>query len=133
MRYAKQPAGRLHPSGYIIVNIAKSPYSAHRVIWALVTGVDPDVDEIDHEDRVRSNNRWRNLRLADHSQNMVHQPAKKNNRLGLKGVTQWRRKYRAMISLNGKRIHLGLFDTPQEAHQAYCNAAKAPHGVFFHP
>lgn len=30
----------------------------------------------------------------------------------------------------GKKIHLGLFESPSEAHLAYCEAAKKLHGEF---
>lgn len=34
-------------------------------------------------------------------------------------------KYQSCVHTNGKKAHLGLFKTPEEAHQAYCTAKEA--------
>jgi len=38
---------------------------------------------------------------------------------GFKGVTRKGDKFAAQIGFRGKRWHIGLFDTPEQAHQAY--------------
>ena len=52
------------------------------------------------------------------------------NKTGLpKGVFQTsakRESYFARIQRNGKRHYLGTFNTPEEAHEAYCKAASTP-------
>jgi hypothetical protein len=56
----------------------------------------------------------------------------KDNESGLKGV-KWHRgakKWQSRIFFQGKEIYLGLFKTPQEAHAAYCKAAKELFGEF---
>ena len=70
--------------------------------------------------------------MATHSQNMKNRKINKNNTSGYKGV-QWHKrdkKWRASIVVNKNKIHLGCFNCPKEAHDAYCRAAKELHGEF---
>jgi hypothetical protein len=99
----------------------------HRVIMR-----EPDGFEVDHEDGDGLNNRQYNLRVATHAQNMCNRRVNINNKSGLKGVS-WRKesgKWVASISLNSKDKYLGLFDSPEEAHAAYCRASDKYHGEF---
>lgn len=107
-------------SGYIRVRVDNVLMRAHRVIFAMVTGKWPELD-VDHEDRNRSNNRWLNLREANDEQNKAN--SLRSNALGLKGVYRMKDKFQAQIQSRGRRINLGTYATPQEAHAAY--AAKA--------
>ena len=56
------------------------------------------------------------------------------NKVGMKGVIQVKRfgvtKFEARIKVAGKQMHLGRFETAQEAHAAYCNAADKHFGDF---
>jgi len=116
--------------GYIIVGFANKRYKAHRIIWLLVTGCWPK-DHIDHINGDKSDNRWLNLREATNSQNHYNMGPTKLNRSGLKGVGKHADgKWRAYIKGNGKLIHLGLFDSPEVAHEAYRVAARKFHGKF---
>jgi AP2 domain-containing protein/HNH endonuclease len=89
-------------------------------------------EEVDHIDTIPLNNRRKNLRLATRIQNSVNQGNRKNNTSGFKGVS-WHKtacKWRAEIRVNGKRIYLGLFNTPELAYESYCAAALKYHGEF---
>lgn len=56
---------------------------------------------------------------------------KDDNRCGFKGVfLDHSGRYRARITVNYRKVHLGRFDTPQEAHAAYISAAKKFYGQF---
>jgi len=46
--------------GYLVVRVDGVLYLVHRLIWLIVTGEWPKY-EIDHDDRNRQNNRWKNL------------------------------------------------------------------------
>ena len=86
---------------------------------------------IDHRDGDPSNNRWDNLRRATVSQNNANRRLHRNNKCGFKGVVQnpWGR-FIASIYKNGRRIHLGMFATPEAAHAAYVAAARELFGEF---
>lgn len=86
----------------------------------------------DHIDGNSLNNVRSNLRLATKAQNNRNMKKPSHNTSGYKGVS-WRKnagRWRAYIFINNKQIHLGYFDTPEEAHAAYCEAAKELHGEF---
>lgn len=105
----------------------------HRVILSRILGRELDSSELtDHIDRKPLNNRRENLRLANHSQNGANQTAHKNSHTGLKGVyfDKRARKYRAQIGIGKKKTYLGLYPTPQEAHEAYKQAAREFFGEF---
>lgn len=58
--------------GYLTVNYCDHSYRAHRVAWLLHYGAWP-VDELDHINGNRSDNRICNLRDVTHSQNQMNQ------------------------------------------------------------
>lgn len=132
MKHAGKIAGGLTAkSKYWGLRINSKLYLAHRLAWRYVTGVWPE-HELDHINCNRTDNRMANLREATHSENVKNTPMRKTNTSGYKGVT-WHKhtgKWAAQIKVNSKHIHLGIFDTPEEAHAAYCEAAKKYHGLF---
>lgn len=104
----------------------------HRVIWAMHNGHWPAC-VIDHRDLDTRNNRIENLRPANWTQNQANQRKPSHNTSGFKGVSwhKQRAKWGARISLGGKKSrHLGLFNTPEQAHAAYEAAAQSIHGDF---
>jgi len=132
---AGTPAGTLNKEGYRYVVVEGRHYRASRLIWFHVTGVWPP-SQVDHIDRNPSNDKWSNLRLATGSQNKANnRKYQSKNSAGMpKGVQlmQGRRsvRYRAIATKDGKRIHLGYFDTPETAHAAYRKASEELHGEF---
>ena len=106
----------------------------HRIIWFWMTGEDDPTVEIDHKDRDGRNNKWTNLRQATPAQNQANKPrGNKPNKFGYKGIGITNSgKYFACISKNGKWTHLGVFFTPEEAHNKYCEEAKKLYGDYFH-
>jgi hypothetical protein len=97
----------------------------HRAAWLLSTGAWPE-HEIDHEDGDRTNNRRKNLRSALKGENRQNLKAV-GKRGVLIGCTPYYRKWKAQIRLKGKVHYLGLFNTEQEAHAAYCEAKTRLH------
>lgn len=114
--------------GYVRIKIDGVDYLAHRLAWLYVYGKFPP--RIDHADTNRANNSIGNLRIATQSQNIANSVRKRG---GLKGASKFRNKWLAAITVNYKKIYLGLFLTPLEAHLAYCSAAKRIFGEFARP
>lgn len=61
-------AGTLTADGYIRITISKKPYYAQQLAVLYMTGEWPE-DEVDHINRIRSDNRWCNLRGATKQEN----------------------------------------------------------------
>lgn len=104
---------------------------AHVLAWFYMTGKWP-LDELDHIDLDKSNNRWHNLRLATRSQNNTNKERYRNNTSGYKGIS-WYEKgkcWRAKIQKDRKQIHLGSFSRIEDAILAYKKAAKEFHEEF---
>lgn len=125
-------AGTVSRHGYLQVSIDKKLYHGHRIIWRMVKGEIPVGMCIDHIDNDKLNNKLENLRLATMSNNNCNRSMSSNNTSGLKGASYERRsgKFQSHIKINGKQMNLGLFDTVELAHQAYCKAAVVHHGEF---
>jgi hypothetical protein len=117
--------------GYTRIAVDGRSYRSARLAWLYMTGEWPPV-QVDHENTVESDDRWGNLRLATQSGNQANRKVFRNNSLGIKGVKRVRgtERYQARIYANGKSRHLGCFDTPQEANEAYRAAAEQSHGDF---
>lgn len=123
-------AGTTTHNGYVQVWVDNRAYLGHRLAWFYSFGVWPK--RIDHRDQNKKNNRLSNLRDVTQSQNMANVGRRANNTSGFKGVA-WHKqakKYVARIKVNYRNIHLGLFDTPEAAHSAYCAKAKELFGEF---
>ena len=124
-------AGSKNKEGYIMINVCGRTYPAHRLAWMYMYGSFPNV-LIDHRDCNPSNNSIDNLRLATESQNRVNSRVRSNNTTGFKGVSKQngRDKYQAYIYANGSRVHIGMFDTAEEANDAVVKQREILHGEF---
>lgn len=104
----------------------------HRLIWEHHFGPIPENYEIDHIDGDRLNNRKANLRLVTSHQNKMNSRLRSDNSSGFKGVT-WskdKRRWQAQIMKHGKNHVLGRFKTPEEAAEAYKDAALEMFGEY---
>jgi hypothetical protein len=95
----------------------------------LMTGSWPEAD-IDHINRDRADNRWENLRPATRGENLRNAKTRRHSRTGVKGVAAHGLRFAAYIRLEGKKKHLGVFDTADEAHAAYLASARENFGRF---
>jgi hypothetical protein len=116
-------AGTLGNHGYWVITINKNKYLAHRIAWLLVFGILPDT-ELDHRNRIKTDNRISNLRTSSRRENCRNINMRANNTSGYTGVT-WeksRKKWKVQIRTDGgERKDLGRFLDINDAISAYNN------------
>lgn len=88
-------------------------------------------DVIDHINRNRLDNRKENLRVTTYEVNAYNRTMRKDNKYNCKGIRKENNKYRVQIVKNGKNIHLGYFDTLEDAIKARKDAEKIYHPLNF--
>jgi len=110
----------LQSNGYCVIG----PKKLHRLIMDA-----PADKQVDHINGNKLDNRKCNLRLCSHQQNCCNRKGHKGRDLP-KGVCKSINKFQSRITVNGTTIYLGGFDTPEEAHAAYCEASVKYHGEF---
>lgn len=133
VRYPGTEAGTIMWTGYdsrCVVTINYQPIYRASIVWALHTG--EWRIGLDHEKRNTLDDRFEKLRIVTPSQNAANSKTRSNNKSGFKGVSFHKRTGRwiSFIRSNSKHLYLGLFDTPEEAHAAYMEAAKEHFGEF---
>lgn len=129
-----KPVGSLGGDGYSEFNFAYDGkpyrYKAHIVIWAIVNGEWPK-GEIDHINRVRSDNRISNLRLCSSKENSYNKSGRGKSKY--RGV-HWHSYYGnwvARIQKDGVGYFLGTFKDEYEAHLAYKKKAEELYGEYY--
>ena len=128
VRYAGIEAGNGRADGYIMVRATidgeRYDILKHRLIWALAHGRWPEKG-LDHRDGDMENNQLDNLREANQEQNLQN--------IVVRSPTQGTafdprsKRWQAMLGLNGKKVHLGMFPTVEAAHGAYLKAKTELH------
>lgn len=122
-------------SGYRRISIDKRSYTASHLAWFHFYGRLPENDVLDFKNRDRDDTRIENLREATFSENARNIGCRANNSTGFKGVAKFNsdrnlKHYRSTVTIDGERIHLGQFSTPEEAYEAYCKKVAELHGEF---
>jgi hypothetical protein len=120
--------GWVDADGYLIIQIRRLKYRAHRLAIFYMTGEWPP-DQVDHIDRVTSNNAYSNLRPVTAHENCWNRSSRQGATSKIIGVS-WigrRSKWAAQIISNGKKYHLGEFSSEEEAGKAYQEAKKRLH------
>ncbi len=120
-------AGTTGDRGVSLIMVDGKVYLAHRLAWLYIYGEWPG-KTIDHINGNPSDNRISNLREASNSENLQNQRmAKSTNKLGVLGVHKLGNSFIAQINVNGKKHHLGCFETKELAHDAYLSAKRKFH------
>lgn len=92
----------------------------------------PDAVLVDHVDCNGLNNTRANLRSADYSKNAANSRHSGRGTSAFKGV-HWASRHQrwiATIHVNGRRKHVGMFDSEEDAAKAYAAAARGEFGEY---
>lgn len=134
VRYSGSPAigctsGGGARGGYCEGTILGHRFKAHRVIWKLMTGQEPE--QVDHINGIRADNRWANLRDVVWDENAKNHKRRADNTTGITGIyryTHERKHMKWLVKIGGR--HVGFFDCWAQAIKAR-RAAEQEHN--FHP
>ena len=115
-------------NGYNKIGINGRNIKRHRLLAYCFLGLENIIGTlsgeivIDHINGIRIDNRVKNLWITT-------QQGNNHNRTKAKGYgwNKQSKKWRAEIRLNGKTIHLGLYDTEEEAREAYLRGKEKYH------
>lgn len=105
---------------YIVVSYKNENWQSHRICYYLGNKKNPGFLQVDHEDRVKTNNKLNNLRLKTNSQQQFNTKIRSNNRSGHAGVFFDKKgnKWRAYIGNpeeKNKKIWLYRGDSKEDA------------------
>lgn len=103
--------------GYKMVAIDGKTKQVHRIVLETFKGKSPL--QSNHIDGNPDNNRLDNLEYVSARENNTHNKNTTTGTYKCKGG-----KYSSTIRLNGKHYHLGMYETQDEAHEAYLSALK---------
>lgn len=110
-------------------------YQMHRVVLERVLNRTLlSSEQVDHKDGSGLNNQRGNVRLATRSQNQMNKGKRTTpSQSQFKGVTWHKRsrKWYAQIRLDQKQIYIGMFNSEEDAAQAYKDKAKELFGEFY--
>ena len=103
---------------YVYTQIDRKTIHLHRLIMNAKSN-----QIVDHINRNPLDNRVENLRFCTRSQNNM-------NKSGIRGVSKFRDMWRARIKKGGKELHLGVFNTFDEALKKRQDVEKVMFGEF---
>lgn len=121
-----EPTGKKFP--YATIYIPVKPQlivKRSHVIWFLKTNIWPTLI-IDHRNKIKSDDRFDNLRHVTHSTNMLNRNCSLNRDLppGIYHTGSKNKKYKASIFREGKADVLGSFESLDEALEVLESARK---------
>lgn len=111
--------GSFDAAGYWIIRLEGTSHKAHRLAFLYLEGQLPS-ELVDHRNRIKHDNRWRNLRRANAELNRYNTDLRVDNVSGCSGVKQHTAKngrvsWMVNLSVNGERKYLGVYATVAEA------------------
>lgn len=114
-KHENKVAGYEGGNGYVYIKLEGKSMKAHRLAWLYVYGTAPL--EIDHKNRIRSDNRIKNLRSVTSAENNRNKTRRKDNKSGHTGVVfdKASKKWKASIQYKNKSYNLGSFVNKKDA------------------
>lgn len=130
----------LHPTltknGYLVITLYKNKMKkqifVHRLVAMAFLTNPLNKSDVDHINNNRTDNNLSNLRFATKSENGINRKVSPKNRNGVKGVYFCKRdkRYLAHITIDGIQIHIGSYQTLEEAKQARIKRVNEVFGEF---
>ncbi|NHZ46740.1 HNH endonuclease [Escherichia phage TR1] len=115
----------LSTSGYYKVSVNGFRTYVHRVVWEMFNGELQNGDYIDHINHNKLDNRIENLRVTTNQGNSRNCKLSVLSTNGYCGVAKLNHgKFKAHIKVDGKHLHLGNFDTPEQAYKVRIEAER---------
>jgi hypothetical protein len=115
---------KIRKNGYVQVGLCKNNkvrwFNLGRLIYQTFKGK-TDL-QVDHINEIKTDNKLENLQALSHTDNNIK--AKRHNKTSkYPGVYLYqKKKWKAQIGRNGKKISLGYFVNEEDAYRAYLNA-----------
>lgn len=129
--HAKSCSNRFYAARNYFINGRRTLLCLHHVILPK-----EDLRNVDHINGNTLDNRRGNLRYATDGQNRANSVKNSNSSSPYKGITKdikngsWTGKWKAQIQINGKRVNLGRFASPELAHSVFVHKHKEVYGEF---
>lgn len=116
--------GTLHDNGYLRLRWKDKLYYVSHIIWVYCYGDWPK-QTIDHINGIKTDNRLDNLRDVSLAENIRNRAVSRSPERNIH-LTKDRKipKYHVQFTKNKKTIHVGSFDTKEEAYRARDLAEK---------
>ena len=109
-------AGNLHSLGYLQMGFKGKYYKAHRLAWFLYYGSWP-TNHIDHINGIKTDNRISNLRDVTRSENLLNCKGHREKTVKYYTYNKTKQVWIVQKRIEGKRTHLGCFDSEEKARQ----------------
>jgi hypothetical protein len=118
-------AGGIDVHGYRVINIFYTQYKAARIANLYMLGYLPE-NQMDHKNKIRDDDRWKNLREVSAQCNLRNCCVYKNNKSGVTGISFGKKDNRWLsdMRVNNKTIHLGQYKDKTDAIKARWEAEK---------
>lgn len=117
----RKPSLDAHGYYRVILNMDGNGYTRkiHRLVAQHFIENTENKPDVDHINRVKTDNRLCNLRWSTESENQMNKSKQSNNTSGITGISfhKLKNKWQAFIMINRKKKHLGYFQNKEEAIQ----------------